>query len=454
MIVCKFGGTSVGDAAAIARTATIISQRRARQPVVVVSALGGATNQLIQIAEQSAKGQLIGALRAVAGLRDRHMQQADTLLSDDQAVLADVCGELSAMFDELAALAEALKTLGDLTPRSLDAISSMGEQLSSVLVVAAFRLHGLPAEHVDARTVMITDAQYTCAEPQTEAITEAALRIVAPLVRAGKIPVLGGYIGSAQGTGVTTTLGRGGSDYSASLLGAALQAEAIEIWTDVDGMLTADPRVVPGARLIERIGFEEASELASFGAKVLHPNTIAPAVTRGIPVWVLNSAKPHGTGTLITFNAPHRPVTAIAGKSGVTVLKVRSPRMLLMEGFMRRLFEVFQQHRTSVDVVATSEVSVSVTIDDVSRLDELMIDLRALGDVSMERNRGIVSIVGSGLSDGGTAMARALAAIGELRVHMLSLSASGINLTVVVDGAQVHPAMQRLHDEFFARGDA
>ena len=449
MIVCKFGGTSVGDAAAIERTASIVAQRRDQQPVVVVSALGGATNVLIQIAEQAARGHLIGALSAIETLRARHLTQTELLLEGDAAAIEDISGELSAMFDELAALAEALNTLGDLTPRSLDAIASLGEQCSSVLVVAAFRLRGLDAEHVDARTVMITDGQYTRAEPQVDAIAEASQRILMPLLRAGKIPVMGGFIGCSQENNVTTTLGRGGSDYSASLVGAALQAEAIEIWTDVDGMLTADPRVVSNAQLIERIGFDEASELASFGAKVLHPNTIAPAVMRGIPVWVLNSSKPNGKGTAITFDAPRRAVTAIAGKTGVTLLKLKSPRMLLMEGFMRSLFEVFARHRTSVDVVATSEVSVSVTIDDVTRLDHLVSDLQALGDVTLERNRGVVSIVGNGLSDGGSAMARAMSAIGDIRVHMLSLSSSGINLTVVVDGEQVKPAMQRLHAEFF-----
>jgi aspartate kinase len=187
---------------------------------------------------------------------------------------------------------------------------------------------------------------------------------------------------------------------------------------------------------------------------VLHPSTIAPAVMKGIPVWVLNSRRPDGTGTLITFDSPRRAVTAIAGKSKVTLVKVRSTRMLLAEGFLRTLFEVFERHHTSVDVVATSEVSVSVTIDDASRLEALVVDLRALGDVSIERNRGIVAIVGNGLSEGGTAMATALSAIGDLRVHMLSLSSSGINLTVVVDGDQVSPAMSRLHDAFFAAGPA
>lgn len=448
MIICKFGGTSVGDADAITRAASIVASRRDRQPVVVVSALGGTTNELLRVAEQSARGQLIGALRGVEGLRERHLTQTERLLADGPEAV-EVATELSAMFDELAALAEALNTLGDLTPRSLDAIASLGEQMSSVLVVAAFRRLGLPAEHLDARQIMITDGAHTRAEPQTESISEAAQRLVLPVLRAGRIPVMGGFIGAVQGTGVTTTLGRGGSDYSASLVGSALQAQAIEIWTDVDGMLTADPRVVPAAKLIERIGFEEASELASFGAKVLHPNTIAPAVMRGIPVWVLNSRRPEGTGTLITFDAPRRSVTAIAGKTGVTVVKVRSPRMLLAEGFMRALFDVFARHHTSVDVVSTSEVSVSVTMDDASRLEALVVDLRALGDVSIERNRGIVSVVGSALSDGGSTMATAMSAIGGLRVHMLSLSASGINLTIVLDGEQMAPVMQRLHAAFF-----
>jgi aspartate kinase len=449
VIVCKFGGTSVGDAEAIARTATIIGARRERQPIVVVSALAGATNGLLAIAEQAARGQLIGALRSIEALRERHLQQTQLLLAADEAVADDIASEISAVFDELAMLADALGTLGDLTPRSLDAIASLGEQMSSVLIVAAFKLRGLPAVHVDARQVVITDERYTKAEPLPDAIAEAAQRILTPLLREGLIPVMGGYIGSAKSNGVTTTLGRGGSDYSASLVGAALQAEAIEIWTDVDGMLSADPRVVQGAQLIERIAFDEASELASFGAKVLHPNTISPAVTKGIPVWILNSRRPEGKGTLITFDAPRRPVTAIAGKSGVSLVKVRSPRMLLTEGFMRTLFGVFERHRTSVDVVATSEVSVSVTIDDAAHLDELILELRELGDVTMERNRGIVSVVGLGLSDGGKAMACALTAVGDIRVHMLSLSSSGINLTVVVDGEQVNPAMQRLHAAFF-----
>jgi aspartate kinase len=265
------------------------------------------------------------------------------------------------------------------------------------------------------------------------------------------VPVVGGFVGATE-HGIITTLGRGGSDYSASLLGAALGAEAIEIWTDVDGMLTADPRVVPDARLIQRIRFDEASELASFGAKVLHPSTIAPAVRVGIPVSILNARRPQGQGTLIAFDAPRRPVTAIAGKEGVTVVKVRSPRMLLAHGFLARIFEIFDRHRTSVDVVATSEISVSLTIDDARHLESLVVDLSQLGDVSIERNRGIVALVGAGLGADSQAMARALGALKGARVHMLSLSASGINLTMLVDADQVTSAMRQLHSEFFPPG--
>jgi aspartate kinase len=453
VIVLKFGGTSVGDAEAIARTAGIVASRRDHGPVVVVSALAGVTNTLIALAEQAARGHLIGALRAVEELRERHLAQAELLLGTGIESM-ETCAELSAMIDELAHLAEALATLGDLTPRSLDAIASFGEKMSSLLCVAAFVKHGLPAVHVDACDVMITDATFTRAEPQPEAIAEACRASVIPFVRNGKIPVMGGFIGSAQGTGVTTTLGRGGSDYSASLFGAAVRAEAIEIWTDVDGMLTGDPRVVSDALLIEQIAFDEASELASFGAKVLHPNTIAPAVRLGIPVYILNSRRPDGRGTKITFEAPKRPVSAIAGKNNVTLIKVGSPRMLLTEGFLRALFEIFERHRTSVDVVATSEVSVSLTIDDPSNLERLVSDLRALGDVSVERSRGIVAIVGGAIAEGGDAMARALGALGGVRVHMLSLSATGLNLTLVVDDEQVKPAMQRLHAAFFGAGAA
>lgn len=448
MVIVKFGGTSLGDADAIRRVTEIVASRAVRSPVVVVSAVSGTTTELLALAEQAARGQLIGALRSVEHIRERHIQICDELLG---AAGADTTAEIAAMCDEVASLAEALNTLGHITPRSRDAVAAFGEQMSSLMVTDAFKARGIPARHVDAREIVVTSDHFSAAEPKPDAIAERARDRLAPLVRSGSVPVLGGYIGATD-AGITTTLGRGGSDYSASLLGAALAADAIEIWTDVDGMLTADPRVVTGASLIPQIRFDEASELASFGAKVLHPNTIAPAVRLGIPVYVYNTRHPRGSGTRITFDAPRRAVTAIAAKSGITMVKVSAPRMLLAKGFLRRVFEIFERHRTSVDVVSTSEVSVSVTLDDAERLDELMIDLRMLGDVSIERGRAIVAIVGAGIGDRGDCMGRALSALGDMHIHMVSLSATGINLTVVVDDSVVNDAMTALHDEFFPPG--
>lgn len=447
MIVAKFGGTSVGDAEAIERAVGIVRGRLDKQPIVVVSALGGATNGLLAVAEQSAKGHLIGALRGVENLRDRHLAVCRELLGTS-TVATEISAELSALFDELASLAEALKTLGHVTPRSFDAIASIGEQCSSELVAAVLRERGIPAQLVDAGDVMITDASFMQAVPKTEAIAEQSRAVLLPILKEGKVPVLGGFVGRTA-DGITTTLGRGGSDYTASLIGAALHAEAIEIWTDVDGMMTGDPRVVKGAQPIERIRFDEASELASFGAKVLHPSTIAPAVRIGIPVYVLNSNRPELPGTLITFDAPRRAVTAIAGRAGITLVRVRAARMLLAHGFLRRVFEVFDRHSTSVDVVATSEVSVSMTLDDVTRLDSIVVDLSALGDVSVEHDRGIVAIVGAGIADHSDAMGRALACFTGSTVHMISLSATAINLTAVVDSGRVGDIMRELHSEFF-----
>lgn len=452
MRVIKFGGTSVGDAEAIERLAGVVRMRADGGAVVIVSAMSGTTNTLLEIAEQSARGQLIVALRLVEGIRERHLRTASLLLGTG-AEADELCSELSASCDELASLAEALSVLGHLTPRSEDAIASFGEQLSAPLVAAALEHRGLPTRLFDARELVVTDDRFTKATPQVDAIAREARRLLLPALRDGTIPVMGGYIG-ATATGVTTTLGRGGSDYSAALVGTALEAGAIEIWTDVDGMLTGDPRVVSGARLIEHIRFDEASELASFGAKVLHPATIAPAVRHGIPVFIYNSRAPLGCGTRITADAPRRDVTAVAGKGRVTVLKIRSPRMLLAHGVLRRIFEAFERHRVSVDVVATSEVSLSVTMDDPARLEELVVDLVPFGDVVVERDRAILAVVGSGLNGAGTALARVLGALGGIRVHMISLSASEINLTLVVDGAQMEPGLRQLHAEFFGVHDA
>jgi aspartate kinase len=447
MIVCKFGGTSVADAEAIGRVARIIDARRDQQPVVVVSALGGVTNGLLDVAQHAVDGTLLLALSKVEALRSRHLEAVACLL-EGSPECSELEAEVSTGLDELAHLAEAFSTLGFVTPRSLDAVAAIGELLSSRIVAAAFRHHGIPAAWIDARDVMITDDQFARATPDVARISAAARERLKPLVQQGQVPVLGGFVGATPQR-ITTTLGRGGSDYSASLIGAALEADAIEIWSDVDGMLTADPRLIPSARLIDRIRFDEAAELSAFGAKVLHPSTIAPAVKVGIPVYVLNSLRPEGTGTMITFDAPRHPVRAIAGKREKTLVKIGSARMLLAHGFLRSVFEVFDRHRTSIDVVTTSEVSVSLTLDDATHLEAIIADLSTFGDVSVVQQRGLVAIVGAGLADGTATLAMALNALHPIPVHMASLSATGINFTLVIDDAQVVPAMQRLHTTFF-----
>lgn len=447
MIVCKFGGTSVANADAIARTVGIVASRRERQPVVVVSALGGSTNALLGIAHGAAGGDLITALDDVRALRARHLETAAAVLHGHVSH-DEMRHTIAVAFDELAQLAEALSTLGFVTPRSLDAVAAIGERLSSQIVAAACSARGLPAQWIDAEQVVITDDRFTRAEPRLPEIESNAQRHIAPVCARGTIPVLGGFVGSSV-AGVTTTLGRGGSDFSAALLGAALRADAIEIWTDVDGMLTADPRVVPSAKLIDRIRFDEASELSAFGAKVLHPSTIAPAVQVDIPVFVFNSMRPDGTGTMIAADAPRHAVRAIAGKRRATLVRLRSAQMLLAHGFLRTVFDVFARHRTSVDVVTTSEVSISVTLDDIERLHLITEDLSALGEVTVQKECGVVAVVGAGISDNAVPLATALSALGHCRVHMSSLSATGINFTLVIDDAEVVPAMQRLHAAFF-----
>jgi len=276
---------------------------------------------------------------------------------------------------------------------------------------------------------------------------------VRPLLQSAKIPVLGGFIGSTA-KGVTTTLGRGGSDYTAALVGAALDAREIQIWTDVSGVLTADPRIVAEAQTIPVLSYQEAAELAYFGAKVLHPKTIQPAIDRLIPVRVCNSRQPEQAGTLIVSESEAAPQTikAIAHKNGITTVQVTSFRMLGAYGFLRALFEVFDRHHTAVDVVTTSEVSVSLSIDDASRLPELVSDLEQLGSVEIERGRTIVSVVGEGLRNTPGIAARVFSVISDINVSMISVGASSVNLTFMVDEAHAVEAIERLHRVCFESG--
>ena len=397
MVVQKFGGTSVADPDAIRRLIDIVRTARARDgrgPVVVVSAMSGVTDALLQIAASAGSGEAPDALQQIEQLRQRHL--------DAVRALAGAPDELTARidhhFDELGAVVRALAVLREVSPRTLDVIAAMGELLSSRLVAAALQQAGVPAEWVDARRAIVTDDEHTRAVPRMRE-TGAALRAsVVPLLDSGRVPVLGGFVG-ATADGHTTTLGRGGSDYSGALVGAGVSASEIQIWTDVDGMLTADPRVIGAPRLVPMLSFDEAAELAYFGAKVLHPSTILPAVERNIPVRILNSRKADAPGTLIAASgaADGTPLTALACKRDLTVVDITSTRMLMAYGFLRQVFEVFERFRTAVDVVTTSEVSVSVTVDDRRHLDAIVQALKQYAQVAVEPDMALLCAVGDRL---------------------------------------------------------
>ncbi|HXU36581.1 MAG TPA: lysine-sensitive aspartokinase 3 [Blastocatellia bacterium] len=454
MIVMKFGGTSVQDAAAIANAVEIVSSRLDRAPIVVVSAMARVTDMLIRVSRAAKESRFDEALAMIEQIRERHWATARQLLEGlDSLEAAERAIEKLA--EELMALARSASTLGELTPRTQDAIVSFGERLSSVIVAAAMRARAINAELVDSRDFIITDDRFTKAAPLMEAIAQRARDVIMPLIDTGRVPVAQGFIGSTA-DGLTTTIGRGGSDYTAALIGAALGAEAIQIWTDVDGLMTADPRIVPGAHRIRVISFAEASELSYFGAKVLHPSTVLPAVERGIPVQIYNTLNPACEGTLIVEEP--RPsenvIKSIAFKRGVTIVNVNSTRMLLAFGFLRTIFEVFDRHQTSVDVVTTSEVSVSMTLDDTEQLDAIRRDLSGIGDVTVERNKAIVCVVGDNLKFTPGVAARLFQAIENTNVNMISQGASEINLTFVIDDADVDRVVGLLHDQFLREVDS
>jgi aspartate kinase len=452
MIVMKFGGTSVEDAKAIDRAASIVRQRLPQKPVVVVSAMAKVTDTLLKMARAAGDGDRDAALELSRGLRERHYNTAGELLGT--GVFTRFHSELEAEFDALDELLRGIAAVGELTPRTTDLVAAYGELLSSGIVSEAFQARGLAATRVDSRACIVTDANHMKAVPLFDETSERLTLTLNPLLDHGQVPVMGGFIGSTR-AGVTTTIGRGGSDFSAAIVGAALNADAIEIWTDVDGMLTTDPHLCPGARRIRVISFDEAAELAYFGAKVLHPATVLPAIQKNIPVWILNSRNPSCEGTKITTRAPHctNMFKAIAAKKRITIVNVAAPRMLLAHGFLKSIFEAFDRHRVPVDVVSTSEVSVSLTIDSNEAIPALAADLAKMADVKYEGRKAIVCLVGESLRDTPGLAARVFGELSDLKVRMISQGASEINLTFVIEEEDVPGVVQRLHQTFFAELD-
>jgi aspartate kinase len=394
----------------------------------------------------------VGALALSSRLRNRHLDTASDLLCGE--LLMEVQKEIRDRFDSLDDLLRGIAAVGELTPRTSDRVVSYGERLSSRMVAAAFAQHGLNGAHVDARQCIVTDDHYGKAVPQEAAIEAKLAQIVLPLVEAGQTPVMGGFIG-ASAQGITTTLGRGGSDFTAALVGGGLHAGAIEIWTDVNGIMTTDPRICPDALRVKTISFEEAAELAYFGAKVLHPATILPAVQKSIPVWVLNSRNPNNEGTKITAIAPScaSPFKSIAAKKKLTIIDVVASRMLMSHGYLKAVFDIFDKYRCVIDMVSTSEVSISLTVDSNERLPEICSELSKIADVKMEGHKALICMVGEDIRGSSGISGRVFSAIRHVNVRMISQGASEINMSFMVEESDVEEAIRSLHAEFFSDPD-
>ncbi|HLW54866.1 MAG TPA: lysine-sensitive aspartokinase 3 [Candidatus Angelobacter sp.] len=452
MIVMKFGGTSVQDASAIDCAAAIVRERLSERPVVVVSALAKITDQLLAMAAAAGAGRRDKALELSRAARQRHYTTASDLLGTH--AFEQMAPELEADFNGLDELLRGVVAVGELTLRTTDTIAGFGERVSSKIAAAAFSQRGIEAAHVDSRRCIVTDDTFGKAVPHFEETDARLAEVVKPLLLRGRVPVMGGFIASTR-EGIGTTLGRGGSDFSAAIVGAGLHAERIEIWTDVDGMMTTDPNLCSGAHRIKTITFEEAAELAYFGAKVLHPATLLPAIRKNIPVLILNSRNPKCEGTRITASAPKSKslFKAIAAKKRITVVDVVATRMLMAHGFLKSIFEVFANHRCPVDMVSTSEVSVSVTVDSNESIAAIAADLARLADVKYEGRKAIVCLVGENIRSTPGIAAKVFGAIGDVNIRMISQGASEINISFVIDEADVPHVVSRLHETFFAEVD-
>ena len=444
----KFGGTSVGDVAAFERVFHIISTQIERHPVVIVSAMTKVTDALLAAFETAKKGDHAEAIASLEPHFKRHVEVTKQFgLADSNAFSP----ELEYAREELADL------LVRVSRRSLplsmlrDAIVSYGEQLSSRLLAEVMKSKGIKVRQVDSRRLIVTDDEYGAATPiwdETEKLVKLEL---GPIIVAGEVPIMGGFIAANRG-GETTTLGRGGSDYSAALVAAALRACELQIWTDVTGVMTCDPRICGEARTIPVLSYEEAAELAYFGAKVLHPKTIKPAVDHGIPVRVCNTFEPGEVGTMVLAESAEtrNKIKSIAHKKNITILRITSARMLGSYGFMSALFQVFERYRTVIDVVSTSEVSVALTLDNAASLEQIVTELERLGDVEVEPGYAVICVVGEGLRASTGLAAKVFSTIDDVNIALVSHGASAVNLTFVIKEEFVAGVIKNLHRELFS----
>lgn len=443
MIVMKFGGTSLKTPDTINTAMEIIRARLADRPVVVVSAHAGVTNMLFGLADDAVKGR-----HDTFDLRQAHYSLMDALGLERSVIQRDM--------DEIEELLKGISYVKELTPRSLDYVVSFGEKFSTKIIAAHFTRNGLPAEAVNAYDLgLVTDSNFGAANPLPQSDAAIAENIAKFTDR---VPVITGYIAKDE-DGDITTLGRSGSDFTASIIGAAVGAQEIQIWTDVDGVMTADPRTVPNAATVSRLSFEEASELAYYGGRVIHPSTLVPAVRKDIPVRVLNTYRPEHPGTVILRHCEPSPgtVKSVAYKKDLTLINVISTRMLLQHGFMAKLFEILNRHRIVIDMISTSEVSVSMTTNTRhALLKGAAKELSEYAETRVESEKAIICVVGEGIRRDARAPGAVFHALAEegINIHMISQGATKINIAFLVDNADAEKAVRVLHERFFGNTNA
>ncbi len=447
VVLMKFGGTSVEDAAAIRRMIGIVRSRLAAHPVVVVSALAKVTDQLLEAGSAAAKGRLGAALASVRDIYVRHEQLADSLVGGSAYSVLD--RELRGDFRALESLLHGLEYSRQLDPRAQDELLGFGECFSSRLVKEALCQAGVDAAHVDARACIVTDARYGQANPEWDVTNQRLQDTLSPLLESNQVPVMGGFIASTA-DGTSTTLGRGGSDFTAAIVGAALCASRVEIWTDVDGVMTTDPKLCADARVIHKLSFDEAAELAHFGAKVLHPATLAPAMRENIPVHVLNSRRPEGEGTEISARAGSADaVLAITAKDALSVVEVESTQAAGSD-LLRKVYAAFDGYSFSVDVIAASLGRVSLLVSSSAPISAIAADLRGVANLRWENRKALVCLVGAHLQRLPDAVSELLAAVSDLNVRVISQGPDRM-ISFLVAEENVQQSVQRLHALLFAK---
>ncbi len=453
----KFGGTSIADAAAIKRTISIITKKMRSKPVVVVSACSGITNLLHQLVDFTEQGDKEHSEQIISSIKDRHKDTVDGLASmvDPKRPTPDTT-DINQKIDNLC---NSLWTLskahmgGQIPDADKAYMISMGEYLSSNIVCFMMNAFGLKTAWIDARHFMITSRNYLCATADIPEVTKRANSIIDKAFKNADAVITQGFMGVTI-EGDPTIMGRGSSDYSASLLGMVLDADRIEIWTDVDGICTADPNIVPEAKGIGKLSYEEAAELARFGAKVLHPLSIEPAAGKNIPLYVLNSMNPDGEGTVVmNSQCIFDGVKSISYNENIRVINIYSPKMINTTGSLTRIFSIFEKHGVSVDMISTSEASVSVTVDAKAPIDPVVAELSKIGNITVDRDKSQVSIIGKNIIGVKGAVAAVFEAVSDSKIYMMSQGSSFLNLSIVVDRPEMMTVIRNLHKTFFENGN-